>query len=71
MISSVLSRLWGRLQGREVEVDMPHDLPLVPMDALLVDQLFVNLIENVLRYTPAGSPPKTERRISAAKPVHA
>jgi two-component system sensor histidine kinase KdpD len=52
----VLSRLAGRLEGREVTVDAPADLPFVAMDAVLVDQVLVNLIENVLRYTPAGSP---------------
>ncbi len=52
----VLSRLAGRLAGREVVVDAPDGLPFVAMDSVLVDQVLVNLIENVLRYTPAGSP---------------
>ncbi|HET9933321.1 MAG TPA: ATP-binding protein [Polyangiaceae bacterium] len=56
LIFSVLSRLSSRLEGRPVEVDVPDDLPLVPVDAVLIDQVLMNLIENVLRYTPAGSP---------------
>jgi two-component system, OmpR family, sensor histidine kinase KdpD len=56
LIFGVLSRLSGRLEGREVVVDVPRDLPLVPMDPVLIDQVLVNLIENVLRYTPEGSP---------------
>jgi len=56
LVFDVLSRLEGRLEGRQVEVDVPRDLPLVSMDPVLVDQVLVNLIENVLRYTPAGSP---------------
>ncbi|HYQ29115.1 MAG TPA: ATP-binding protein [Polyangiaceae bacterium] len=56
LIFSVLSRFSGRLSGRAVGVDLPHDLPLVSLDAGLVDQLLVNLLENVLRYTPAASP---------------
>jgi two-component system sensor histidine kinase KdpD len=52
----VLSRLAGRLEGREVVVEAPAELPFVAMDAVLVDQVLVNLLENVLRYTPAGSP---------------
>ena len=33
----------------------PPDLPLVFVDGLLLEQLFVNLLENAARYTPAGT----------------
>lgn len=56
LIFGVLSRLSLRLEGRAVDVRIPSDLPLVEVDAVLIDQLLVNLIENVLKYTPAGSP---------------
>ena len=56
LIFGVLSRFSGRLAGRAVSVDVPRDLPLVPLDAVLVDQVIVNLLENVLRYTPQMSP---------------
>jgi two-component system sensor histidine kinase KdpD len=56
LIFGVLSRFSGRLAGRAVRVDVPRDLPLVPLDAVLIDQVLVNLLENVLRYTPYRSP---------------
>jgi two-component system sensor histidine kinase KdpD len=56
LIFAALARLSGRLSGREVQVDVPHDLPMIPVDSVLIDQLLVNLLENVLRYTPSGSP---------------
>jgi two-component system sensor histidine kinase KdpD len=56
LLYGVLSRLGGRLEGRSVDVEIPPELPFVSMDSVLVDQVLVNLIENVLRYTPAGSP---------------
>ncbi|MES1185559.1 MAG: ATP-binding protein [Myxococcales bacterium] len=56
LVFGVLSRFSGRLSGREVTLDIPDALPMVPVDAGLVDQLLVNLLENVLRYTPAASP---------------
>jgi two-component system sensor histidine kinase KdpD len=56
LVFAVLARLSDRLEGRAVEVDAAGVLPLVSMDPVLVDQVLVNLIENVLRYTPAGSP---------------
>lgn len=56
LLFGVLSRLSSRLEGRPLEVDVPGELPLIFMDPVLIDQVLVNLIENVLRYTPAGSP---------------
>jgi two-component system sensor histidine kinase KdpD len=56
LIFGVLSRFSGRLHGRAVTVDAPRDLPLVNLDPVLFDQLLVNLLENVLRYTPPRSP---------------
>ncbi len=33
---------------------LPTDLPLVPIDGALIEQVLVNLLENVLKYTPMG-----------------
>ena len=41
--------------AHEVEVRIPPDLPLVLVDGLLLEQVFVNLLENAARYTPPGS----------------
>jgi two-component system sensor histidine kinase KdpD len=56
LIFGVLARFSGRLEGRAVAVDVPHDLPLVALDPGLIDLMLVNLLENVMRYTPAASP---------------
>ena len=56
LVFGVLSRFSGRLSDRQVNVDIPTDLPMVSIDAVLIDQLLVNLLENALRYTPSGSP---------------
>jgi two-component system, OmpR family, sensor histidine kinase KdpD len=56
LVFGVLSRFSGRLTGRQVKVDIPADLPMVLVDAVLIDQLLVNLLENALRYTSSGSP---------------
>ncbi len=39
-----------------IEIDLPADLPLVRCDGVLVERVLVNLIENAVKYTPAGSP---------------
>ncbi len=52
----VLHRLRKPLEQREVHVDVPIDLPLIPFDSELIDQVLTNLVENVLKYTPPASP---------------
>ena len=55
IVGSALMRLEARLQGRPIRTDLPADLPLIPVDAVLVEQALVNLLENAAKYTPAGS----------------
>ena len=52
----VLNRLSERLKGRQVNVDVPAGLPLVPFDPLLIEQALTNLMDNAIKYTPGGAP---------------
>jgi two-component system sensor histidine kinase KdpD len=44
-------------QGRDVMVEIPDTLPAVRADPAIGERVVVNLIENALRYSPAGKPP--------------
>jgi two-component system sensor histidine kinase KdpD len=61
IVGSALTRLEGTLGGRPVGIALPPDLPLLSVDAVLLEQVFVNLLENAVKYTP----PKTAIEIQA------
>lgn len=42
------------LGGKAVQTDLPPDLPLVEFDAVLIERVLVNLLENAAKY---GAPP--------------
>jgi len=48
-----LAALEHRIGGREVEVRLAPELPMVPMDMTLMTQVLVNLLDNALKYSPA------------------
>ncbi|HTL05985.1 MAG TPA: DUF4118 domain-containing protein [Gemmatimonadales bacterium] len=51
-----LLRLETRLQAHPLSALLPSDLPLVPVDEILLEQVFLNLLENATKYSPPGTP---------------
>jgi two-component system sensor histidine kinase KdpD len=69
LIYDVLNRMQSLMQERIVEMNIPADLPPVPLDSVQIDQVMTNLIENVLRHTPAGSPMEITAHVNEAQLV--
>lgn len=44
------------LADRSLSIRLPGDLPLVRFDAVLIERVVCNLLENAAKYSPAGSP---------------
>jgi two-component system, OmpR family, sensor histidine kinase KdpD len=55
IVGSALHRTRRELEHHPVDIRIPTSLPLVFVDGLLLEQLFVNLLENTARHTPAGT----------------
>ena len=55
ILGAALTRLEPLLGTRPIAIALPTDLPLVAVDDVLLEQLFLNLLENAQKYTPEGS----------------
>jgi two-component system, OmpR family, sensor histidine kinase KdpD len=64
VISAALLQLGERALKRQISVVIPSDLPLVPMDSVLIVQVIVNLLDNALKYSGPDSPVEVEARIA-------
>jgi two-component system sensor histidine kinase KdpD len=63
LVGSTLEQFGSRLDDHPVSVDLPDELPLVPMDFVLIEQVLLNILDNALKYSPAGSPIEIHGRV--------
>lgn len=55
VIGASIKLLGNALQAHPVRVTLPADLPLLEFDAVLLERVFCNLLENAAKYSPAGA----------------
>jgi two-component system, OmpR family, sensor histidine kinase KdpD len=56
IVNSALERRRRHLASHQVLLDVDANLPLIYVDAVLVEQAFVQIVDNAAKYSPAGSP---------------
>lgn len=62
VVGTAIHLLEPALAGREVAVRLAPDLPLLEFDAVLLERVLGNLLDNAVRYTPPGSRIRIEAR---------
>ncbi len=55
ILGAVMAKARQRYPMRQITVTVPDNLPLIDCDAILIVQLFDNLIENAIQYSPEGT----------------
>ncbi|HLZ70479.1 MAG TPA: ATP-binding protein [Dehalococcoidia bacterium] len=53
-VNDVIISLGGRVGNHALTVDVPSDLPLVDADPTYLEQVFRNLLENAVKFSPRG-----------------
>ncbi len=63
VIGSAIAQCEDRVAGRPLVTTITPDCPLVPMDALLIEQVLVNLLDNACKYAPVATPVEIAARV--------
>jgi two-component system sensor histidine kinase KdpD len=64
LIGSALGQIENRLTDRNVHVEISPEMPLVPLDFVLIVHALVNLLDNALKYSQDGSPLEIQAQMS-------
>lgn len=65
VVGTALAQLGEETRLRRISIVVAPDLPLIPMDSVLIAQVMVNLLENALKYSGAESPVEVEAHVTS------
>ncbi len=57
VVGSTLKQFEGLLTGRKVTINIPDDLPHIPIDFSLMSKVLANVIDNAIKYAPFSNLP--------------
>ena len=66
LVGSALQQMHERLSAHVVRTEVPAGLPLLHVDAVLMQRVLVNLLDNAAKYTPAGTVIQIAARVEGA-----
>jgi two-component system sensor histidine kinase KdpD len=56
LVGTVIRQITSELSNHPLKTDLPPDLPLVTLDAVLIAQVLKNLLDNACKYSPPNGP---------------
>lgn len=63
IVAEAVSHIRSRFPDRKIEVKVPDELLMVPMDGTLIEQVLINLVENAIKHSPADSVVEVEVKL--------
>lgn len=69
VIGSALTTCAAMMAGRPIQIHLAEDLPLLHLDSVLMERVWVNLLENIAKYTPEGSPVTIDAKLKSSEVV--
>ena len=64
VIGTAINQLGEAARQRQIAVDLAGELPLVPLDFVLIVQVVANLLDNALKYSESLAPVQVEAQIA-------
>ncbi len=55
VVNTAIERRHGRFGGHRIEVDLPAEMPLIHVDAVLIEKALGQILANAAKYSPTGS----------------
>jgi two-component system sensor histidine kinase KdpD len=55
VVNTAVERRRGRFAAHAIEVDLPDEMPLIQVDAVLIEKALGQILANAVKYSPAGS----------------
>ncbi len=55
LVGAALEQIGARYKDRDIKIQVPNDLPLVPVDSGLMVQVLVNVLDNAIKYSESNT----------------
>jgi two-component system, OmpR family, sensor histidine kinase KdpD len=69
IVGGVVKRMHPVIKQHNIVINIPSNLPLIPVDYVQIEQVFTNLISNSVKYAPAGTDVSISAHIQADRTV--